>query len=81
MGFIVVLASLGVLFYSVFLKSAPPISQSQSKVVSPLSEELDRLEIKWNFLDDKRLQSLENGPDISSLTIEESGRENPFQPF
>lgn len=78
-GVAIVFVSLAIIFYFVYSRSAPPVAQ-ESQVVSPLSEELKRLEIKWNFLEDKRFQNLESSADASSLTIGEVGRNNPFEP-
>ncbi len=79
-GFTIVVIALGAVFYFVFSKSIPKASEKQAST-TVLSEELKKLEIKWEILEDKKFQDLESFTKPSSLTIEESGRENPFLPY
>ncbi|PIQ92023.1 MAG: hypothetical protein COV69_03890 [Parcubacteria group bacterium CG11_big_fil_rev_8_21_14_0_20_39_14] len=80
-GFVIVLIALASIFYFVFLGAKPPVSEKPQEAVPVVSEELKKLDIKWEILKDERFQALESFPDISSLTVEESGRENPFVPY
>jgi len=79
-GVIIVFISLAIIFY--FVYSGPtPSAAPESQVVSPLSEELRKLDIKWNFLKDQRFQDLESSADAASLNVGEVGRDNPFGPL
>ena len=80
-GFTITMIALAGIFYFVFLKPSILVSEQKPEGTSVLSEELKKLEIKWEDSEDARLQALESFPDLSSLTIEESGRENPFAPY
>lgn len=80
-GFTIAAIALAVIIYLVFLKPVLFGQKNLPPVTSVLSEELIKLEIKWEILEDKRLQTLEDFSDASSLAIEKSGRENPFMPY
>lgn len=82
-GFALVLVALGVVFYFVFSKAIPKEAQQKEAPVTPLSEKLGKLEIKWDILENEKFQDLESftEPTAASLKIEEERRENPFLPF
>ncbi len=81
-GIAILTFSLFGVFYFTFMKSGGKSSSDNiSTVTSTLSQNLKKLEIKWDALNDERFQNLGDFPDVSSLEIEESGRENPFLPY
>lgn len=80
----ILLAVLLYFVYATFMKkpAEPAAEENQTAVTSILSQKLKKLEIKWDSLNDERLQRLEAPTtDVSSLEVEESGRENPFLPY
>jgi len=81
-GTAIIIIALLIISYKTFMKPAEQASlDNKASTTSILSQKLKKLEIKWDALEDKRFEEMETFPDVSSLEIEESGRENPFLPY
>jgi len=81
-GVAIIIIALLLISYLTFIKPSEksPV-ESEQTITSTLSQKLKRLEVKWDLLEDIRLEEMESFPDASSIEIEESGRENPFLPY
>lgn len=82
-GVAIIIIALLLISYLTFIKPSGqqvPVDNEKT-TTSILSEKIKRLEIKWDALEDQRFENMESFPDVSSLEIEESGRENPFLPY